>query len=82
MDDERLRKAIALAQQATEQDRQGNYELAFDLYKRCLEHWQLVSKCKLIKAHFRLVLTFTWHFFSKTFLMQKTFVFGSIVVMP
>lgn len=44
MDDERLRKALSFAQQATEKDREGDYELAFDLYKRCLEHWHLASK--------------------------------------
>lgn len=45
MNDERLRKAIILGQQATDADREGDYEKAFDFYKRCLEHWQLATKC-------------------------------------
>ena len=45
MDDERLKKAVKLAQQATEMDRKGGYEKAFEFYKSSLDNWGLVCKC-------------------------------------
>lgn len=42
--DERLQKAIRLAQQAADSDREGKYEEAFHLYKMALDNWQIVCK--------------------------------------
>lgn len=46
MDEDRLKKAIKLAQQATDMDLKGDYEAAFEFYKSSLDHWQLVCKCE------------------------------------
>ena len=46
MDDERLKKAVKLAQQATEMDVKGGYETAFEFYKSSLDNWGLVCKCE------------------------------------
>eukprot|EP00922_Rhytidocystis_sp_ex-Travisia-forbesii_P035972 GHVS01053377.1.p1 GENE.GHVS01053377.1~~GHVS01053377.1.p1 ORF type:complete len:455 (+),score=93.40 GHVS01053377.1:21-1385(+) len=42
--DDRLKKAIALAQQAAEKDKAHQYEEALDLYRMSLDNWQLVCK--------------------------------------
>eukprot|EP00386_Alphamonas_edax_P014176 GDKI01043607.1.p1 GENE.GDKI01043607.1~~GDKI01043607.1.p1 ORF type:complete len:433 (+),score=138.28 GDKI01043607.1:78-1376(+) len=44
MEDERLKKAIALAQQAVTKDNEKKYEEALELYKTSLDYWSLVFK--------------------------------------
>lgn len=44
MEDERMKRACDLAQEATVKDRAGQYEDAFELYKLSLEHFHLVCK--------------------------------------
>lgn len=44
MDEDRLKKAIKLAQQATDMDLKGDYENAFEFYKSSLDNWGLVCK--------------------------------------
>mmetsp|Transcript_45473 Transcript_45473/g.128314 ORF Transcript_45473/g.128314 Transcript_45473/m.128314 type:complete len:280 (-) Transcript_45473:722-1561(-) len=44
MEDERLRRAIELAQSAAQKDKDGQYEEALELYKLSLDNWSLVCK--------------------------------------
>uniref|UniRef100_A0A0G4FIS9 Uncharacterized protein n=1 Tax=Chromera velia CCMP2878 TaxID=1169474 RepID=A0A0G4FIS9_9ALVE len=44
MDDERLKKAIDLAQRAVALDREKKYEEALEVYRTSLDHWFLVIK--------------------------------------
>eukprot|EP00388_Colpodella_angusta_P001786 GDKJ01005402.1.p1 GENE.GDKJ01005402.1~~GDKJ01005402.1.p1 ORF type:complete len:428 (+),score=97.72 GDKJ01005402.1:48-1331(+) len=44
MNDEKVQKAIQLAQLATNKDREGEYQEALDLYRASLEYWMLILK--------------------------------------
>eukprot|EP00919_Chromeraceae_sp_WS-2016_P050754 GHVR01120334.1.p1 GENE.GHVR01120334.1~~GHVR01120334.1.p1 ORF type:complete len:437 (+),score=83.33 GHVR01120334.1:38-1312(+) len=44
MDDQRMQKAIQLAQQAVGKDNEKKYEEALDLYKHSLEYWSVVLR--------------------------------------
>lgn len=46
MNDEKVQKAIQLAQAATQKDREGQFEEALDLYRASLDYWMLVTKCE------------------------------------
>lgn len=43
--DEIRKKAISLANQATEEDRKENYESAYQIYKQVIKYFMHLQKC-------------------------------------
>lgn len=61
LSDERLRTAIRLSNEAAAKDSAGHLPEAFELYKRALENWRIVCKCKSAFCHESLGLSpFFW----------------------